>query len=387
MALEALPPKPGLGMTAELHLEDVQRAVDVEQQEHRPQRVLPAEWAPQSAVQLTWPHPDTDWRDLLAEVTETYVRLAYEIASRQPLLIVSPEPDEVQSFLSRRLPTAALQNVHFVAAPSDDTWARDHAFLTVLSDNGAELLDFRFNGWGGKFAAERDNAINRRLFDTGWLHGHYVSALDFELEGGAIESDGAGTLLTTAACLLNPNRRLEGDAVPVPDRGQVELLLRERLGAERILWLHHGYLAGDDTDSHIDTLARLCPNHTIVYVKCDDPADEHYAELQAMETELEALRTADDRPYRLLALPMPDAIHDEAGERLPATYANFLIMNRAVLLPTYHQPEHDEAARKVLQRAFPQHEIVGVDCRSLIRQHGSLHCVTMQYPRGVVRFD
>ena len=372
MALEALPPKPGLGMTAELHLEDVQRAADVEQQEHRPQRVLPAEWAPQSAVQLTWPHADTDWRDLLAEVTETYVRLAYEIASRQPLLIVSPEPDEVQSLLSRRLPAAALQNVYFVAAPSDDTWARDHAFLTILSDNGAELLDFRFNGWGGKFAAERDNAINRRLFDTGWLHGHYVSALDFELEGGAIESDGAGTLLTTAACLLNPNRRLEGDAVPVPDRGQVELLLRERLGAERILWLHHGYLAGDDTDSHIDTLARLCPNHTIVYVKCDDPSDEHHAELQAMEAELEAL---------------PDAIHDEAGERLPATYANFLIMNRAVLLPTYHQPEHDEAARKVLQRAFPQHEIVGVDCRSLIRQHGSLHCVTMQYPRGVVRFD
>ena len=183
-------------MTAELHLEDVQRAVDVEQQEHRPQRVLPAEWAPQSAVQLTWPHADTDWRDLLAEVTETYVRLAYEIASRQPLLIVSPEPDEVQSLLSRRLPAAALQNVHFVAAPSDDTWARDHAFLTVLSDNGAELLDFRFNGWGGKFAAERDNAINHRLFDTGWLRGHYVSALDFELEGGAIESDGAGTLLT-----------------------------------------------------------------------------------------------------------------------------------------------------------------------------------------------
>ena len=387
MALEAIPPQPGLGRTAELHLEDVQRAADVERQEPRPQRMLPAEWAPQRAVQLTWPHADTAWRDLLAEVTETYVRLAYEIASRQPLLIVSPEPDEVQSFLSRRLPAAALQNVHFVSAPSDDTWARDHAFLTVLSDNGAELLDFRFNGWGGKFAAARDNAINRRLFDTGWLHGHYVSALDFELEGGAIESDGAGTLLTTAACLLNPNRRLEGDAVPVPNRGQVELLLRERLGAERILWLHHGYLAGDDTDSHIDTLARLCPNDTIVYVQCTDSEDEHHAELQAMEAELEALRTADDRPYRLLALPMPDAIHDEAGERLTDTYANFLIMNRAVLLPTYNQPEHDEAARKVLQRAFPQHEIVGVDCRSLIRQHGSLHCVTMQYPSGVVRFD
>ena len=175
--------------------------------------------------------------------------------------------------------------------------------------------------------------------------------------------------------------------LPTPDREQVEMLLRERLGAERVLWLNHGYLAGDDTDSHIDTLARLCPNQTIVYVKCDDPADEHYAELQAMEAELQAFRTADDRPYRLIPVPMPDAVHDEDGERLPATYANFLIMDRAVLLPTYAQPDHDETARRALQKAFPHHEIVGVDCRSLIRQHGSLHCVTMQYPRGVVRFD
>ena len=235
--------------------------------------------------------------------------------------------------------------------------ARDHGFLTVLSDNGAELLDFRFNGWGGKFAADRDNAINRRLFDTGWFRGHYVSALDFELEGGAIESDGAGTLLTTAACLLNANRRNADDMLPTPDREQVEMLLRERLGAERVLWLHHGYLAGDDTDSHIDTLARLCPNQTIVYVKCDDPADEHYAELQAMEAELQAFRTADDRPYRLIPVPMPDAVHDEGGERLPATYANFLIMNRAVLLPTYAQPDHDETARRALQKAFPHHEM------------------------------
>ena len=387
MALEALPPQPGLGRTAELHLEDVQRAADVERQEPRPQRVLPAEWAPQSAVQLTWPHADTDWHYMLAEVTDTFVRLAYEIAVRQPLLIVTPEPDKVQTLLSRRLPAAVLQNVHFFAAPTDDTWARDHGFLTVLSDNGAELLNFRFNGWGGKFAADRDNAINRRLFDTGWFRGHYVSVLDFELEGGAIESDGAGTLLTTAACLLNANRRNADDMVPTPDREQVEMLLRERLGAERVLWLNHGYLAGDDTDSHIDTLARLCPNQTIVYVKCDDPADEHYAELQAMEAELQAFRTADDRPYRLIPVPMPDAVHDEDGERLPATYANFLIMDRAVLLPTYAQPDHDETARRALQKAFPHHEIVGVDCRSLIRQHGSLHCVTMQYPRGVVRFD
>lgn len=384
MPLEALPPRPGMGRTVELHLEDVQKAVDVERQVPRLRRVLPAEWAPQSAVQLTWPHADTDWHDMLSEVTETYVRLAYEIASRQTLLIVAPDTAEVRSLLERRLPSDARDRIFYVECPTDDTWARDHAFLTVLSDAGSELMDFRFDGWGGKFEADRDNAINRSLFDAGILRGVYVSALDFELEGGAVESDGAGTLLTTAACLLNPNRRRAGDAVPTPSCDEVERLLRERLGVERILWLEHGYLAGDDTDSHVDTLARFCPADTIVYVRCTDATDEHYEELRLMEQEILAFRTAADRPYRLIPVPMPAAIFDDEGERLPATYANFLVMDRAVLMPTYAQPETDEAARRALQQAFPHHEVVGVDCRTLIRQHGSLHCATMQYPRGVV---
>lgn len=373
----------GVGMTGEIDLESVREELKTEHPEFRHKRTLPAEWAPQSAIQLTWPHEDTDWADMLPEVTTTYVHLAFEIARRQPLLIVHPETTVLQTFLQSQLPEKVFQNITFLQCPTNDTWARDHAFLTIVGTEGAELMDFRFNGWGGKFEATADNAINSQLFETSHLKGRYVNALDFELEGGAIESDGMGTILTTEECLLNANRRREGDRIPLVDRMQVELFLQDSLGVERILWLKHGYLAGDDTDSHIDTLVRLCPDNTIVYVQSRDENDEHHAALTAMESELRAFRTATGQPYRLIPVPMPDPIFDEEGERLPATYANFLIMNKAVLMPTYAQPVHDEAAQRALQTAFPHHEIVGIDCRSLIRQHGSLHCATMQYPRGV----
>lgn len=339
-------------------------------------RTLPAEWANQSGVQLTWPHADTDWAYILEEVTTCYMRLAYEIALRETLLIVAPRPEEVKALLEERLPKRVTDCILYKECPTNDTWARDHAFLTVLSPDGAELTDFRFNGWGGKFEATLDNAINRRLAPA--LNGKYVDYTDFELEGGSIETDGRGTLLTTSECLLNPNRN------PRLNKEQIEDLLRERLGVTRFLWLDHGYLAGDDTDSHIDTLARLCPDDTIVYVKCDDKQDEHYDALRRMEEQLQTFLTETDAPYRLLPLPMAAPVYDENGERLPATYANFLIMNTAVLYPTYADPERDEAAAKVLAAAFPGRDIVGVDCRPLIKQHGSLHCVTMQYPYGVL---
>ena len=385
MPLEALPPRPGHGMTAEFNLENFHQTIDVEPQEPRLLRTLPAEWAPQSAILISWPHAETDWADILDEVTECYVRMAYAIAAHQPLIILVVEGLDVSSLLEKRLPQAVFSNITFVVVPkTNDTWVRDYGFLTVQSTGGAELMDFRFNGWGGKFKAEHDNAANHLLFETQLLRGHYVDALDFELEGGGIESDGCSTLLTTAECLLNPNRRRQGDAVPTSDKAQVEALLKERLGVERILWLHHGYLAGDDTDSHIDTLARLCPNDTIIYVQCTDTADEHYEALAAMEQELQAFRTLEDKPYRLIPVPLPDACYDEE-DRLPATYANFLIMNKVVLVPTYAQPEKDALALKNIQKAFPEREIIGVDCRALIRQHGSLHCATMQFPREVFR--
>lgn len=342
-------------------------------------RTLAAEWFPQSGIQLTWPHAGTDWAYMIEEVNDCYVRLAYEIAIREPLLVVSPEPEQVRTALESRLPARATANIVYMCCPTNDTWARDHGFLTVIGTGGAELIDYRFNGWGGKFEAALDNDINRRLFAGGVVKGTYVDRLSFELEGGSIESDGCGTLLTTSRCLLNPNRNAG------LDKGQIEMQLCDTLGIDRILWLDHGYLAGDDTDSHIDTLARLCPESTIVYVRCTDTGDEHFEELQRMEEQLRTFRTPEGEPYRLIAVPMPAAVYDEDGERLPATYANYLVMDTAVLFPTYAQPETDEQARQALQRAFPRHDIVGIDCRALIRQHGSLHCATMQFPRGVLQ--
>ena len=323
---------------------------------------FPAEWEPQWGVQLTWPHAATDWAPILEEITETYKEIAREISAREALLIVAPE--------SAR-PTISYP---LSAIPSNDTWARDHGFITLVDDQGhARLLDFCFNGWGEKFAADLDNAINRRLYEEGKLKGEYIDCLDFVLEGGSIESDGKGTVFTTTGCLLAPHRNQ-----PLT-QAQIEQRLKQELHAERILWIDHGNLTGDDTDGHIDTLVRICPNDTLLYVGCDDPGDEQYTELKLMEEQLKTFRTLDGKPYRLLKLPMPRPIYDD-GDRLPATYANFLVINGAVLCPTYAQPDLDAEALRLIKEAFPDRDIVGIDCRSIIKQHGSLHCCTMQFP-------
>lgn len=335
---------------------------------------LPAEWALQSGVQLTWPHAHTDWNYMLAEVCSCFTAIAHEIAEREILLIVTPEPDEVRKQISA---TVNMANVRFLKCQTNDTWARDHGAITLLDEGTPSLLDFTFNGWGLKFASDKDNLITRQAIEAGVMHGRYVNRLGFVLEGGSIESDGQGTLLTTSQCLLSPNRNGQ------MDRDEIEAYLCSEFRLQRVLWLDHGYLAGDDTDSHVDTLARFCSPDTIAYVQCTDVQDEHYEALHRMEEQLKTFRTADGAPYRLLPLPMADRI-EEDGERLPATYANFLIMNSAVLYPTYCQQENDARAKEVLQEAFPNHEIIGIDCRALIRQHGSLHCVTIQYPTGVL---
>ena len=338
--------------------------------------LLPAEWAPQSGVQLTWPHEDTDWRDMLDEVEACFTAIAREIAARERLLIVAPEPEQVRRRIADEV---NLENVRFAACPTNDTWARDHAGITLVNTGSGKcrLLDFCFNGWGLKFAADRDNRITRHCCDNGIFHAEYENRLNFVLEGGSIDSDGKGSLLTTSECLLSPNRNGEWD------KPRIEAYLKETFGVQQVLWVDYGSLEGDDTDSHIDTLARFCPDNTIAYVQCSDPADRHFAALQQMEKQLRTFRTTDGRPFRLLPLPMADAIYHE-GERLPATYANFLVVNGAVLYPTYGQSRNDRQAAEVLQQAFPHREIVGIDCQALIRQHGSLHCVTMQYPEGVL---
>ena len=362
------------GLTLELKLET---PLDPEhysiQQPH-----LPAEWAPQSGIQLTWPHAHTDWAPILPQVTRCYLRMAMEIALRERLVIVSPQADALWGLLREQLPGQALRQISILEIPTNDTWARDHGFITLAGPQGPQLVDFKFNGWGEKFEASLDNQICRRMMALHALHGTYVDQTDFVLEGGSIESDGRGTLLTTSQCLLAPHRNQ-----PM-GKADIEQRLKQVLHAKRVLWLDHGYLAGDDTDSHIDTLARLCPGDTIAYVQCTDPSDEHYTELQRMQEQLAGLRTEEGRPYRLLPLPMAAPAFDDEGNRLPATYANFLVINGAVLMPTYGQPALDTQARQQLQHAFPRHEIIGIDCQPLIIQHGSLHCCTMQFPLGVI---
>lgn len=335
---------------------------------------FPAEWHRQEMVQLTWPHENTDWSYMLEEVEACFVELAKAISARERLLIVAPDTEKVYNRLKDN--KATMGNITMFKCETNDTWARDHGFITLLGDNVPHYVDFCFNGWGRKFEASLDNAINGKLYDAGIVKGEYEDCTSFVLEGGSIESDGKGTVLTTSQCLMAPHRNQ-----PM-NQDEVEACLKKMLHVERVLWLDHGNLIGDDTDGHVDTIARLTPNDTIVYMQCTDTTDEQYADLKAMEEQIAALRTANGEPYRMLALPSPAPIFDEDGERLPATYANFLIINEAVLYPTYAQPENDKLAAEVLSKAFPCHEIVGIDCRALIKQHGSLHCVTMQYPRS-----
>ena len=332
-------------------------------------KVMPAEWAEQEFIQLTWPHADTDWADMLDEVNECFVNIAKEIIKHENLVIVCDDTEAVEALLG----DIDLSKITFAEMPTNDTWARDHGGITINENGKPVICDFTFNGWGMKFAANYDNMITRKLYGAGVFgEAAHRNCFEFILEGGSIESDGEGTIITTAECLLSDNRNNLSEE-------DIELKLKKYLGAKQVHWINHGYLAGDDTDSHIDTLVRLCDRSTLAYVKCDDPEDEHFQELKKMKKELRNIKTLDNRYYRLIPLPMADAIYQN-GERLPATYANFLIINGAVLIPSYNSPK-DEIAKEQLQRAFPDREIVGIDCTALIKQNGSLHCVTMQYPK------
>ena len=335
---------------------------------------FPAEWVSQSAILLTWPHSDTDWKHNLDEVIPCFVSIAKEIIQREKLIIVCRSMEEVKQALGK----IDFSRVIFREFRSNDTWARDHGPVSIFVNDIPYLLDFNFNGWGLKFPANYDNQITRRLYESKVFSSEtvYQNMLHIVLEGGSIETDGEGTILTTERCLLSANRNEYKCKEEIAD--YLSLIFE----AKRILWLNHGYLAGDDTDSHIDTLARFCDAETIAYVQCSDLGDEHFDELSRMEAELRKFTTLAGKPYRLIPLPMADPVYYE-GERLPATYANFLIINDAVLLPFYNSPL-DAIAKQRLRDAFPDREIIGIDCRPLIKQHGSLHCVTMQLPERFV---
>jgi agmatine deiminase len=327
---------------------------------------------------LTWPHIHGDWAMRLKQVEPVFVEIAKQVCLREKVLIACYDRSHGKQ-VGKQLAEAGvdMNQVILRAVPSNDTWARDHGPLTVMCAQEALLLDFGFNGWGGKYGFDLDNQITRRLYAMDVFQDTPMQTVEMILEGGAIEVDGSGTLLTTARCLLATTRN------PGMTREQLDERLKDLLGLNRVLWLHHGYLAGDDTDSHIDTLARFCDSRTIAYVRCDDSSDEHYVELKSMEDELKTFRAADGQPYRLVPLPWPRTKLDEDGNRLPATYANFLVINGAVLVPTYEDPADSEALRR-LAECFPDREVVAINSLPLIYQFGSLHCVTMQLPEGVL---
>ncbi|WP_285815367.1 agmatine/peptidylarginine deiminase [Phocaeicola sartorii] len=346
---------------------------------------LPAEWERQSGVQLTWPHNETEWYEL-DKVLECYVDIARNILRFEPLMIVCRDIEEAKADIARVCSeknwTLDVGRICFYEAPLNDTWARDHGGISVYGDNGEKYLyDFVFNGWGLKFASDLDNQLTREIFSQGAFNDDVlgVDMRPFVLEGGSIDSDGQGTLLTTTECLTSKNRN------EYLSQEEIEDELKGAFGLDRVLWLDHGDIIGDDTDGHVDTLARFCSPDTIAYVQCTDPEDAHYDNLAAMERQLRSFRTAGGQQYNLVPLPLPDPIYLE-DYRLPASYANFLIVNGGVLLPGSGSPK-DEKARKALQDVFPDREVVVIDCRALLSGHGSLHCVTMQYPEGYLRTD
>jgi agmatine/peptidylarginine deiminase len=344
-------------------------------------RRLPAEWEPVGAVLMAWPRADGDWQPYLRAVRACYRELCAAVSRHAPVLLLSATPEPTAQEFAHLDPG----RLRVWGSPAQDTWTRDYGPITVLErqDDGGEsplLLDFCFNGWGGKYQATGDNQATVAAWRQGVFGAAQLKPVELVLEGGSIESDGAGTILTTSTCLLSPGRN--------PQRSQAEigLALSHQLGAERVIWLSHGALCGDDTDAHIDTLVRFCNPTTLAYVRCDDPSDPQAGPLALLEQELRELRTAAGLPYRLIPLPWPQARHaPDDGRRLPATYANFLILNGAVLVPSYGDPSGDQAAQQALAAAFPCHAIEAIDCSALLLQHGSLHCATMQIPAAVFR--
>jgi len=339
--------------------------------------LLPPEWSPQLAVMLIWPHHQhSDWLPLLQDVESVYIDIIRHISHFEPVLIISYDKTHTHHISTLLTKNGISQrNISFCCARSNDTWIRDHGPVTVLDQRDRpRLLDFTFNAWGGKYNAELDNRLTRRLHEQNIFGDIPLEVVDLVLEGGAIDVDGQGSLLTTTRCLLSPLRN--------PDIGcqTLEAIFEKLFGVKRTLWLEHGHLAGDDTDSHIDTLVRFCNPSTITYTACDDPQDEHYHELKEMEAELKTFRDANNKPYHLLPLPWPEPQYNQSGQRLPTTYANFLIINGAVLVPVYGISS-DEQAITVLHGCFPERKIIAVNCTPLIHQYGSLHCITMQIPK------
>lgn len=343
------------------------------------QKRLPAEWEHQAAILLTWPHEKGGWGKDYRHVEQTFITIAQSLSSHQNV-IIGAENDrhqtEILSLLKQH--SANMTRIFSYITPSNDVWARDHGPITVYEEGIPTLYDFRFNGWGNKYDASLDDEISQHLFESHLLKGYAFQKIDFILEGGSIESDGLGTLLTTSQCLQHKERNF------TLSKKELEKKFTEFFGISTVLWLDHGMLLGDDTDGHIDTLARFINPHTIAYVCCEDKTDPQFEALKQMEQNLKTFKDSNNQPYDLIPLPLPRAVFDQEGKRLPATYANFLITNHQILVPTYQDP-CDTFVLNLFKKCFPHKTIVGIDCLPIIEQYGSLHCLTMQIPAPLMR--
>lgn len=335
-------------------------------------KLLP-EWHPQSAVLIAWPHKEGDFKPWLAAVERNYVAIANTVLGYQNLIIACHDAEH-EAHIRQHIHCEGKYSPLFVHVAYDDIWVRDTAPLSVGHEGDYRFLNFRFNAWGGKYDCSKDQMLAEAVHATGVLGDIPLEAIDFVLEGGSIETEGEGTLMTTSYCLLNPNRN------PGHDQTAIEQILKRQFAVERILWIDHGKAEGDDTDAHIDTLVRFCDPGTLAYTSCSDPSDSQYATLKAMEAQLQTFRDHQGAPYRLIPLNIPSAMLSEEGDRLPATYANFLIINGAVLVPVYGDSRADDEALRQIRLAFPERAVLPVPCDALIRQFGSLHCMTMQFP-------
>ena len=335
---------------------------------HNTQQLLP-EWYPQEAVILAWPDEHTDWAPWLDEVRQTYRQLIEAInnADAGVILLVRPTMiDDVRAALE------GMGNVLLVGADYNDTWVRDYGFLTCQSPKGMQPIEFTFNGWGNKFNAAKDNRINQSVLAE--LCQLPLKTFSQVVEGGALEIDEQGNLLSTQLCLLNPERN--GDM----SLDAYKQLFTDSLGAESVYIFTHGHLEGDDTDGHVDTLVRFTPDKGIVVQGCENrQQDSHYEGLHALVNEVQQAFPE----HEVFSLPLPN-INNEDSERLPASYANYLITNSCVLCPVYQQPEDDEALA-VLAQAYPNHRIVPINGLPLVQQFGSVHCISMQVPKSTLK--
>ena len=328
---------------------------------------LPAQWEAQEFIQIVFPHKQTDWIEYLDEAIDTFINITKAIQKYQKVLIIAKELKKVKSLFPNK------KNLTFVKINSNDTWSRDFGGITIKQNHQATILNFKFNAWGKKFQYNLDDNITTQLKLKGLLQSYKHKSIPFVLEGGSIDSNGEGIILTTSKCLLEKNRN------PHLNKSSIEKNIKSFFGVKKVLWLDNGELVGDDTDAHIDTLARFVSNDTIVYQTCDDINDINYKDLKLMENELKSLTNIQGKKFHLIPLPSISPKYYKK-ERLPATYVNFLIINGAVLVPIY-QDINDKKTLDIFTKVFPKRDIIAIDCTTLIKQHGSLHCVTMQYPK------